>query len=69
LVLIFLWPLLLLLPRVLEVWCTDVLTVSNADNRVLSYKQRVHNIPTAPWPLRWLLGMGVSWGLMHGCGW
>lgn len=63
------FPALLLLPRRIETWATDELTVRKADNKISAYKQRVHNIPTAPTPVRWLLGLASSWLLMYVMGW
>lgn len=65
LVLLLLWPLLLLLPREVDLWVTDLLTVRQSDNRILTYKQRVHNLPTLYWPVRYVLGMAISWGMMY----
>lgn len=52
--------LLLLLPGTLESWVTDEVTVGSADNQIVSYKQRVHNIPTAPTVLRAIFGLITS---------
>lgn len=54
------FPALLLLPETITSWATDELTVDIHDNKIVSYKQRVHNIPTAPTPVRWMVGMASS---------
>lgn len=63
------FPALLLLPETITSWVTDELTVNNNDNKLVAYKQRIHNIPTAPTPVRWLLGLASSWTLMLLLGW
>jgi hypothetical protein len=63
------FPVLLLLPRTLESWVTDEVTVRLADNKLVRYKQRVHNIPTAPTLLRSVLGLFTSWLFMMLLGW
>jgi hypothetical protein len=63
------FPALLLLPETFTSWVTDELTVSRQDNKIVSYKQRVHNIPTAPTPVRWMLGLATSWTLMYMLEW
>jgi len=63
------FPALLLLPQRIESWATDELTVRSEDNRIMAYKQRVHNIPTAPSAVRWVLGLASSWMLMYTLGW
>jgi hypothetical protein len=50
-------------------WVTDVLTARKSDNKVVAFKQRVHNLPVAPWLLRYPLGMALSRLLMHAFGW
>lgn len=67
--LVLLLPGLLLVPRSIECWVTDELTVHKASNKIQAYKQRVHNIPTVPTLLRWLLGLVASFLLMWGFGW
>jgi hypothetical protein len=63
------FPALLLLPETITSWATDVLTVDAQENRIVAYKQRVHNIPTAPTPVRWMLGMASSWLMMIAMQW
>lgn len=63
------FPALLLLPETITSWVTDDLTVNSTDNKLAAYKQRIHNIPTAPTPVRWLLGLASSWTLMLLLGW
>lgn len=63
------FPALLLLPKTIATWATDELTVRAGDNSIVAYKQRVHNIPTAPAPVRWLLGCASSWLMMYLLGW
>jgi hypothetical protein len=63
------FPALLLLPGTLESWVTDELTVRAADDKIMRYKQRVHNIPTAPTVLRAIFGLVTSWLFMMLLGW
>lgn len=57
------------LPQAVEAWATDILTVRQADNRIVHHQQRVHNIPVGPWPLRCYLGVTTSLFMMHVLGW
>lgn len=59
----------LLLPPAVEAWATDTLTVRESDHVVVHHQQRVHNIPTLPWPLRAYAGFTSSLFMMHVLGW
>lgn len=69
LLLLLMFPLLLLVPDKITMWVTDELTVRTQDNKLLVYKQQVHNIPTAPAAVRWLLGLMSSWLLTYLMNW
>jgi hypothetical protein len=58
-----------ILPEAVEAWATDILTVRQADNKIVHHQQRVHNIPVGPWPLRCYLGVSSSLFMMHILGW
>ncbi|KAF8059174.1 mx [Scenedesmus sp. PABB004] len=58
----------LFLPPAVSVWATDLLTIRAADHRVLHHRQRLHNLPVAPWLMRAAFGVGSSLVMQHGLG-